>query len=57
MEATWHIFAVVLLVLSFSFSKERKLLRETKIITRYVGKFGVGEAGGRGAGDKKGRGN
>lgn len=47
MEATWHIFVVVLLGLSFSFSKERKLLREKKI-TRHAGKFGAGVAGWKG---------
>jgi len=57
MEATWHIFVVVLLALSFSFSKERKLLREKKN-HKIRGEIwsGRGRVEGEGGG-KKGRGN
>lgn len=57
MEATWHNFVVVLLGLSFSFSKERKLLRE-KNLQDMQGNLEWEWQGGRGGGGgKKGRGN
>lgn len=56
MEATWNIFVVGLLVLSLSFSKERRLLREKKLQDMW-GNLKQERQGGKGVGVKKGRGN